>query len=72
MNIQTSLTRNIVFSFLLIFPLVNLAKPPFDFLGTKPDKPPFAIHKTGAFNSGRLPSYLDGLVVPKMGIIIYE
>jgi protein CpxP len=61
MKAPTPLVRNLVSSFLLAFPLISLANPPLEFPCAGPDKPPFADHKPGAFNSDRLPPYLDGL-----------
>jgi periplasmic protein CpxP/Spy len=61
MNTKISLIRNVFCSFFLVLPLVSLANPPHDFPCAGPDKPPFADQKPGAFNSDRLPPYVDGL-----------
>jgi P pilus assembly/Cpx signaling pathway, periplasmic inhibitor/zinc-resistance associated protein len=61
MNAKISLIRNVVSSFVLVLPLLSWANPPHDFPCAAQDKPPFADHKPGAFNSDRLPPYLDGL-----------
>jgi Spy/CpxP family protein refolding chaperone len=61
MNTKISLIRNVFCSFFWVLPLVSLANPPLDFPSAGPDKPPFADHKPGAFNSDHLPPYLDEL-----------
>ena len=61
MNAPTPLVRNLVSSFLWALSLVSLANPPLDFPCAGPDKPPFADHKPGAFNSDCLPPYLEAI-----------
>lgn len=61
MNTEISIIRRVVSGLFLVLPLLSWAKPPLDVPCAGPDKLFFAEHKAGAFNSDRLPPYLDGL-----------